>query len=458
VSVIIAILNQCNANAEEEKKKADDLMKELDKPHDKIRATLMTQLKQIAGDLSAYFDKRPNHEFAQWVVATPLNIERSTKSGEDPLILTMQRVEEDKHIYSNFRRLDLDRKKDQTREKYCDNSCIRQVETLRTKIKKDFRWKKMRPSNLLHTEIQMLYRKDADNIFKQAANKNKVILIYSKYIPCSQNQNSNGGTFVECAGEMAFYAERHNSNGNKFIVFYETQHVAKNKFDNVYVSSVVGVSQLYMEMSGIVAFKYTPEIKTKPGIPNIPSNLQRDPLLVDKAAYFREHPMFIHLGRPLMDTRRKTTVSQLFIDCLARNSFVKTAGNQAGDPYIRFVTLKYFLSELSYNSDELEKFVLDEVKSQSDEQQAVAKGCIVYAKKMSNDRYKSLYIISNSRENNYLNFMGGYPYYADNTHFFYKSQADDCAAYLDTIKKFFKCTTTRQNVCREQCFYTQYDY
>jgi len=79
-------------------------------------------------------------------------------------------------------------------------------------------------------------------------------------------------------------------------------------------------------------------------------------------------------------------------------------------------------------------------------------------KKMSSDEYKSNYIISDTKSNNYLNFIGGYPYYAETTGFFYRDQANDCTAYLNAIKKFFKCKTTRQRVCEKQCFSTQYYY
>jgi len=254
VLITVASVQCCDANPEEEKNKADDLMKELDKPRNKIHKTLLTQLKRIAGELSEYFDQRPDHDSVQWVVATPLDIERSTERGKDRLTLTKQDVKVNKHIYSNFKKKENTTEKNINRKIYCNDNCIAKVQKLPTKINKK---KKLSPLSVIHTEIQMLYREKADNILHDKANKNKVILVYSKYIPCSQNQNSNGGTLVECAGELANFMVNENPNGNKLIVFYETKHVAKNKYDDVWVSSVVGVSQLYMEMSGIVAFNYT---------------------------------------------------------------------------------------------------------------------------------------------------------------------------------------------------------
>jgi len=340
-------MNRCDATPEEEKAKADDLIEELDKPHAEIRGTLMTQLKRIAGELSGYFDQRPNHDSTQRVVATPLDIERSTESGADPLILTKQDVKVNKHIYSNFKKMEITAEKNNKRKKYCNANCIKEIEKLPTTIKRD--QKDMGNGHVIHTEIQMLYRKKKDNILHDEANLNKVILLYSKYILCSQNQNSQGGTFVECAGELANFMASHNPNKNRLIVFYETQHTAEdNNNGDVHVSSVVGVSQLYMEMSGIVAFKYTPEIKTKPRIPNIPSNLQRDPQLVKRATYFRTYPKFINLSRPLIADNYKATVTQMFIDCLARNNFVTTKTSIESTLDVQFITAKNFLSLIPY--------------------------------------------------------------------------------------------------------------
>jgi len=257
-------VNHCDASLE------DELMKELDKPNNEISKTLMHQLKAIAGNLRESFKNKHQDKIDnQWLVATPLNIAKE-KSGQ--LKLEEQKLDT-KHIYFNFKKADM--KKD-----FCDHECVEKIERLSTTIKRDKR--KLENWHMIHTEIQMLYRNEADNILHDEANKNKVILIYSKYIPCSQNQNSQGGTFVECAGELANYITKPNPNKNKLIVFYETQHTAESiNGDSVDVSSVVGVSRLYMEMSGIVAFKYTPNNK----------RLVRDPLYINRAAYFRKHPM-----------------------------------------------------------------------------------------------------------------------------------------------------------------------
>jgi len=302
--VTTTLLSYANADAGFEKAKADELMERLGKKT--ISKNLMKQLKRIAGELSGHYSQRPDPDYAQWVVATSLDIQKTGNSDTDPLTLTKQEVVT-KHIYSNFKKKDTKTPaKNVERKKFCDAQCLKGIEKLPTKIKKDRAV--IADSNVIHTEIQMSCRKNKDNILKSAANKNKVILIYSKYIPCSQNQNSHGGTFVECAGELANYVVNKNTNGNKFIVFYETTHEAINEHDGVKVSSVFGVSQLYMEMSGIVAFKYTYTQSS--------DKLVRDPLHINRAAYFRKHPKFLSLGRPLLHDNYKATSIQMFIDCL----------------------------------------------------------------------------------------------------------------------------------------------
>jgi len=443
VFATVAFVNRCNATPEE-KKKADDLMKELDKPHAEIRRTLMTQLKRIAGELREYYIKRPNHDYAQWVAATPLiiDIKKNTNSGEEPFILTKPDVD-DKHIYSNFKRRDSNGKKDETREKYCDDNCIQRIEALPTKIKKH-QQKQMGDGNIVHTEMQMLYRKEADNILYQKANEDKVILVYSKYIPCSQNQNSNGGTFVECSGELANFMTNYNRNKNKLIVFYETQHTTVNKFDNVLVSSVVGVSQLYMEMSGIVAFKYTPE---KDG------SLVRDPLLVKEAAYFREHPIFLKLGRPLMDRQLKATVTQMFIDCVARNSFVTLRDDPKEYNRVQFVAVKDFLSRLPQaKRNELKELVAAANAGQTptNRQRVIVKGCSVFVNEMLKDCIKNPYIIAEQKKNDFLDFNGisrKQPEFLVGD-----DQKRTCTAYFDALKNYFNCQTSNQQVCQENCY------
>ncbi|KAF6033822.1 hypothetical protein EB796_007869 [Bugula neritina] len=287
----------------------------------------------------------------------------------------------------------------------------------------------------------MLYREKADNILHDKANKNKVILVYSKYIPCSQNQNSNGGTFLECAGELANFMANINPNGNKLIVFYETKHEAINNYDGVKVSSVLGVSQLYMEMSGIVAFKYMP------GNNNNGGYLIRDPLLVDMATYFRENPMFLHLGRPLMNKGYKATVTQLFIDCLARNDFVKLPTNLIENHEVRFIAVKSFLSEFSHaKKKKLEDLVTaaNEGKNPTDQHRAIVKGCHVFAKKMLEDDIKKHYIKTEQKQTDYLSFDGTA---AKTTEFPYQDEKDTCRAYLKALNHHFNKKTSEKNVC-----------
>ncbi|KAF6033823.1 hypothetical protein EB796_007870 [Bugula neritina] len=456
----IVIVYRGDATPEEEKAKADDLIKELDKPHNKIRGTLMTQLKRIAGELRGYYNQRPNHDYTQWVVATPLNIERSTESGAEPLILTKQGVKLNKHIYSNFKKMENTAEKNNKRKKYCNANCIKEIEKLPTTIKRDR--KELGNGHVIHTEIQMLHRIEKDNILHDKANLNKVILLYSKYIPCSQNQNAQGGTFVECAGELANFMANRNPNGNKLIVFYETQHTAEDHNNRgVRVSSVVGVSQLYMEMSGIVAFKYTPEIKTKRGIPNIPSNLQRDPQLVERAAYFREYPKFINLGRPLITNGYNATVTQMFIDCLARNNFVTTETSIESTLDVQFITAKHFLSLIPYaKENDIKK--LFEMANQADKktkkQYAFIKGCYKFAKYMSTDDIKKGLIVP-QKVGDYLNFNG----YATRLNKSKKinelsvnSERDACEPFLAALKKFFKRESYSTPVCKVKDYTNRY--
>ncbi|KAF6033821.1 hypothetical protein EB796_007868 [Bugula neritina] len=204
------------------------------------------------------------------------------------------------------------------------------------------------------------------------------------------------------------------------------------------MSSVVGVSQLYMEMSGIVAFKYTP---------GQDSSLLRDPLLVDKAAYFRKHPMFLHLGRPLMDKGYKATVTQIFIDCLARNSFVKLATNLIENHEVRFIAVKNFLSGLSHaKENKLEDLVTaaNEGKNPTDQQRAIVKGCHVFVKEMFNDCIKNPYIITERKKTDYLS-VGGTA--AQTTEFLFQGEEDTCRAYLKELNKYFKTTTKEKEVC-----------
>jgi len=450
VLITVAIVRHSDATPAEEKNKADDLMKELDKPHNKIRKTLLTQLKRIAAELSGFYDKRPNHDSVQWVVATPLNIERSTKIGEDPLILTMQAVDVNKHIYSNFKKKENTSEKKENRKKYCNENCIAKVQKLPTKINRN---KKLSPLSMIHTEIQMLYREKADNILHDKANKNKIILVYSKYIPCSQNQDSKGGAFLECSGELANFIVHHNINGNKLIVFYETTHVAESKHDKTSVSSVVGVSQLYMEMSGIVAFKYTPRDGSNE------SKLKRNPLLVDKAEYFRENPMFLHLGRPLMNDDYKATVTQLFIDCLARNDFVMLVNNQEESLRVRFITVKNFLSELpGAKGNRLETFVATVyggTNPTDKKKHAIVNGCHVFANEMLKDCYKNPCIITKQEETEYLTFDRTA---AQTAEFLYQDEKETCRAYLKVLNEHFNRTTSEKNVCLVEPLFNGDDY
>jgi len=426
--VTVAIVQRCDyTNHEEEKYKTDDLMKELDKPHNEICKTLLTQLKRIAGELREYFDQRPNHDASQWVVATPLNITRSTGSGAEPLILTKQAVDVNKHIYSNFKK----------REKYCNDYCYEKVRKLPTKINRN---KTLNKNHVIHTEIQMLYREKADNILHDEANKNKIILVYSKYIPCSQNQDSQGGTFVECAGELANFIINENPYGNKLIVFYEKQHESNRNAAGVTVSSVVGVSQLYMEMSGIVAFKYTP---------GQDGTLVRDPQLVKQADYFREHPMFLHLGRPLMNKNYKATVSQIFIDCLARNDFVMPVISQKVDYLaVRFKTVKNFLSRLPHAmGNKLEDLVTaaNEGKNPTKQQRAIVKGCHVFVNEMRKYHInKEPCLITEQEETDYLTFES---FSAETTEPLVQGEEDNCKAYLKALNEYFKIKTREQDVC-----------
>jgi len=439
---IIVIVIRCDATPEEEKKKSDDLMKELDKPHADINENLMTQLKRIAGELRGHYNQRPNKEYTQWVVATPLNIKRV---GKGDLILKKQDVIVDKHIYSNFKKNYKDsREKNIDRRKYCNSKCIKNIEKLSTKINRN---KILGDGNVIHTEIQMLYREKADNILQDKANKNKVILVYSKYIPCSQNQNHQGGTFVECAGELANYVANKNFNGNKLIVFYETTHVSNNNNAGVTVSSVVGVSQLYMEMSGIVAFKYKPWTRDQPII-----KLQRDPQLIKKATYFRRYPKFIQLGRPLIKEAFKATVTQMFIDCLARNNFVTNNVNDEAVLEVQFITAKHFLSMIPVaKKNKIDKLfeMANKGKDKTNKHDAFIKGCYQFAKEMSRDPNKKTLIVL-KKAGDYLNFQG-YSTELDQSkktdEFFVNSQRDACEPFLAALKKFFKRKQNSKPVC-----------
>jgi len=374
--VLLAVLQHGVAD---EAAKTKALFKELDKTT--IPPTIITQLETIAKKLHNYYKYRPITTFKQWVVAVPLVIDMGT-DGKGPIKLDKGSVIKKNQIFSNVKKNNY-----KLRPDICDNSCLNTLNTLPTRIKRY-----LGETNQIHTEIQMLYRHN-HNLMTDVRNKDKVILVYSRYIPCSQNQNSKSGVFLECAGEMANFVVNKNPQKNKFIVFYETVHKKKE--------TVKPVSQLYMQLSGIVSFKYNPKT----------TKIKKDSNLLDQNSYsyLRKKPTFLNFGRPILNDNYKTTVTQLFVDCLARNQFIKVTGTQPpNSKEIIFVATKFRLyREFSMDEDSLAN-IYAKAKNYKDNkfQKTVVEGCYQYAIKMAADRPKKTAIIVSKKATNYLNFRG----------------------------------------------------
>lgn len=358
-------------------------MRQLDKSHENIDAKLMEQLARIASELYAYSNhfrtnsvKNHGRKINQWVVATPLKI---TKTEQGKFILEKEVVDQRNEVYLNI----FYNKKNGNAN--CDSTCINKLNTLKTRIKPEIKNK-----NSIHTEIQMMY-KHTKSILKEEKYKNRIILVYSTFIPCSQNQFANGGVFLECAGEMAkFVADKSaNKGNNRFIVFYETVHKDGD--------TVIPVSQLYMELSGIIALKYQPQEK----------KLTRDERhLPHFTNSFRKKPTFLQLGRPLLNDNFKVTATQLFVDCLARNSFVVLRSELEDVQKVQFIIAKYQL----YRAFSMDAKKLGELleaalnnKDLKNQQKMYILACHKFAEAMSEDPVKSRIIVP-TKETDYLSY------------------------------------------------------
>jgi len=176
--------------------------------------------------------------------------------------------------------------------------------------------------------------------------------------------------------------------------------------------------------------------------------LVRDPQLVKQADYFRKHPMFLHLGRPLMNKNYTATVTQLFIDCLARNDFVMPVINREESLRVRFETVKNFLSELPGAKENRLETLVETVYGGTNptdkKRRAIVEGCHVFAKEMLDDDIKKQYIKTERKKTGYLSFNGTA---ARTTEFPYQDEKDTCRAYLKALNQHFNKITNEKNVC-----------
>jgi len=397
-------------------------MKELDKEHENIDVEIMKQLNMIAGKLFYHSKPLRSHRKAkQVVVATPLKITKEQQGNRELLKLENEAMD----VYFNF-----PYNESTSHRTNCNSNCIKKLNTLPTRVRKQ-----IREGNNIHTEIQMLY-KSTESILRKQENEDKIILVYSTYIPCSQNQYSNGGVFLECAGEMAnFVVDKSvNTGNNQFIVFYDTEHSKGN--------TVTKVSQLYMELSGIVALKHNPD-----------TNLYRrdERLLPDFTDYLRDHPVFLRLSRPLLHKYYRVTVNQLFVDCLARNSVERSKPAENNKEKLQFEVAKYQLYRafsMNIEQGRIGKTFTTNLNTKYPlliEERVYASACSKFAEAMSKDPVKKKSIIVKRQKADYFSFHFYTAQFTPKNQiqqkkltFNYNSEKKECDKFLPTFIKRYK--------------------
>jgi len=394
-------------------------MKLLDKEN--LDEDIKKELEAVAEKLIGYLDNRPNKGADQWVVATTLKIDLGA-DGNGPMKLSADDVVPKYQVFTNIKRSHKDR------AAICNNNCIAKIETLPTKLKK-----RMSLGHQIHTEIQMLYRND-HNLFANANAKDKVIVVFSHYIPCAQDQQDKGGVFTECAGELANFLVNDNPNNNKFIVFWEGTHKAER--------TVVPIAQMYMELSGIASFNYNKNTK----------KIKKDPSHFKRPEYFRNNPMLIRLGRPLMSNEFKFTKTQLLVDCIARNDFLMGKTNNRRHKEIQFVAAKKQLYKAfpmgagSYGTirDLARNYGNDNVPFKK----AVVEACILYANTMSTDVKKKRLLVQD-HTTDYLSFYGTsvLKNYCRNPRF-PQEYLQYCKDSLAAVKRYFRIPQQKQIQCQ----------
>lgn len=305
------------------------LFAQLDTPL--IKNQLKTAFKHFKTFKKQIYDTK---KIRQWVLATPLDVEKDLHGR----LKLKYNVDPKTNLYKNY-------VKDKATN--CSPRCLNKICELPTRTRINALLKKKLD---VHTEIQMLYRDDetidsktnkkvSNNLMKNPANKGKVILVYSTYIPCSQNQKPTYGDsiYVECAGEMANFVARNNKNNNRFIVMYEKEHKVKK--------TVVPVSELYLEMAGIPCYRYDE------GSDRL--DLAGSRLHFSKHHFFK-NPIAIQFSRPRVTGKDndKYSAAQLFIDCLARNSFLfPERASDRKKAAVEFDVVKYYLYKTFYNRE-----------------------------------------------------------------------------------------------------------
>jgi len=344
------------------------------------------------------------------------------KKTDEPLILSKEAVSRDQ-IYSNFAT------ESPRRETVCNEVCLQNIEALPTKMKSYFY---LRNYHVIHTEIQMMHRQ-SKNILTKEENRDKIILVYSKYIPCAQNQGAKGGVFLECAGEMANFVVNKNPRRIRFIVFYEETHS----------QTISPVAHLYMEMSGIIALKYTHHTKT----------IQRATRLISEfATHFQKDPKFLRLGRPLLDYQYETTSTQLFVDCIARNNFIVKDADSETERQVQFIAAKCQLYKY-FSMDSSKLFPLYQsgfqVHGITTGQKSIIAGCYKYAQKMYGS-HRTNAITMKKKTTAFLSFEGSprSNWKMERVKFYSLTKQKACQAFLPGFIAHFRIPKEKQEVCK----------
>jgi len=238
--------------------------------------------------------------------------------------------------------------------------------------------------------------------------------------------------FLECAGEMANFIVNNNPRRIRFIVFYEEIHE----------QTISPVAKLYMEMSGIIALKYTPGT-------NELKRISR--LFPTFATYFRKYPKFIRLGRPLLSDAYKTTSTQLYVDCIARNNFITARSSSMTTQEVQFIAAKCQLYKaFSMDSDNLDTLynAAYQVDGIQKRQRSTVLGCYRYAQIMYRNE-KTNAIAMEKKTTAFLSFNGSPKSNREmeRVKFDRITKQESCRAFLPGFIAHFHVPREKQEVC-----------